>query len=129
MKEVLLRVFEAQMSQTSIFGLIIAIMLVLFLFLLTTAQRKKKINWIDLISRDGKTVSTSKSLQLVGGAIASWIVVKLTLQEALTWDLFVAYLAYVASVDGFSKWVNARYTGNSGSVPAQATQVDETKQE
>lgn len=127
MKEVFLRIIESQMSQTTVFGIVIASMLIFFLFLLVSAQRKKKINWIDLVSRDGKTLSASKILQLVGGVIASWVVVKLTLQEALSWDLFVVYLTYVASVDGFAKWVNARYTGGS-STPVVANTADETKE-
>ena len=53
--------------------------------------------------------STTKTLQLVGGIVASFAIVKLTLQAALTWDLFAIYLAYVASVEGFSRFLRAKY--------------------
>jgi len=56
--------------------------------------------------------STTKTLQLVGGIVASFAIVKLTLQAALTWDLFAIYLAYVASVEGFSRFLRAKYGVN-----------------
>ena len=67
-----------------------------------------------MITRDGTKVSTTKILQLVGGVVGTFIIIKVTLQGTLTWDLFAIYLSYVASIDGFSKLIMAKY-GAAGS--------------
>jgi preprotein translocase subunit YajC len=110
-----------QASMISIFGmqvnayaLTIIIMLFIFLFLLFKAQRARRLDWMDMITRDGTKVSTTKILQLIGGVVGTWIIIKVTIQGVLTWDLFAIYLGYVASVDGFSKLIMAKY-GAAGS--------------
>lgn len=85
-----------------------------FLFLiivLAVAQKRGKLDWRDLITRTGSNkVSLSKLLQLVGGITATWVIVKTTVtQSGLSWELFTAYLAYVGSVEAYSKFVAARY--------------------
>lgn len=93
----------------NIFGLILLALGLLFFYGMWTAHRNKNLIWTDLITRDGQTVSTTKILQLVGGVVGTWIVVQVTLGGSLTWDIFAIYLAYVASVDGFSKLLIAKY--------------------
>lgn len=93
----------------NIFGVILLVLGLLFCYGLWTAHRNKNLDWTDLITRDGTTVSTTKILQLVGGVVATWVIVQVTLGGALTWDLFAIYLAYVASIDGFSKLLMAKY--------------------
>lgn len=78
--------------------------------------------WTDMITRDGTKVSTTKLLQLVGGVVATWVIIQLTIQEKITWDLFAIYLAYVASIDGYSKFILARY-GVTGSDDSKAPYV------
>ena len=74
------------------------------------AQAKHQLNWIDLIRKPGSNViSLTKLIQLFGGMIATWIMVKLTMDNKVTWDLFAIYLAYVGSVEGYSKFVSAKY--------------------
>lgn len=63
----------------------------------------------DLITRDGKHLSTTKILQLVGGIVGTFIVIKMTITGTMTWDIFAIYLAYAASVDGFTKVINAKF--------------------
>lgn len=75
------------------------------------AQKRGHLNWTDMITRDGDKVSATKVLQLVGGAVGTWIVIQMTLKGQLTWDMFAIYLGYVASIDGFSKLVLAKYSG------------------
>lgn len=110
-----------QMSMVNIFGIevnIYATILILFfgIFLISLwrAQKAKRLDWMDMLTRDGTKVSTTKILQLVGGVVATWVITKVTLQGDLTWDLFAIYLAYVASIDGFSKLIMAKY-GAEGS--------------
>jgi hypothetical protein len=98
----------------NIYGVVLLVLLVLFIFAMWRAQVAKRLDWLDMLTRDGTKVSTTKILQLVGGVVATWIVVQITLKGQLTWDMFAIYLAYVASIDGFSKLLLAKY-GVSGS--------------
>lgn len=98
----------------NVYGAILLVLLGLFMWGLYKAQKAKKLDWLDMLTRDGTKVSTTKILQLVGGVVGTWVITKVTLQGAVTWDLYAIYLAYVASVDGFSKLIMAKY-GASGS--------------
>lgn len=104
----------------NVYGAIIAFMIAVFLFALYRAQKAERLNWLDMITSTGSNkVSTTKILQLVGGVVATWIVIKLTLQGALNWDIFAIYLGYVASIDGFSKLLLAKYGSANIQQPAQ----------
>ena len=98
----------------NIYAIVLIGMFAIFLIALWRAQRAQRLDWMDMITRDGTKVSTTKVLQLVGGIVGTWIIIQVTLQGVLTWDLFAIYLAYVASIDGFSKLILARY-GAQGS--------------
>lgn len=98
----------------NVYGAVLVVFFAIFLIALWRAQRAKRLDWLDMLTRDGTKVSTTKILQLIGGAVGTWIIIKVTLQGVLTWDLFAIYLAYVASIDGFSKLIMAKY-GASGS--------------
>jgi hypothetical protein len=93
----------------NVVGLSMLVMNFMFLFGLWRELKKNDLNWNYLISRDGKRVSTTKILQLVGGFTGTWIMVHLTLGGSITWHMFMIYLAYVASVEGFSKFVEAKF--------------------
>ena len=87
------------------------------------AQAKNQLNWIDLIRKPGSDViSLTKLIQLFGGMIATWIMVKLTMDNKVTWDLFAIYLAYVGSVEGYSKFVSAKY-----GMPNKSSKSEEQK--
>jgi len=79
------------------------------LFLFYRIQKQDKLEFADMLTKDGKGVSLTKILQLIGGLTATWIVVKMTMQGTLSVEFFLAYLTYVASVEGFSKFITARY--------------------
>jgi hypothetical protein len=95
----------------NVYGAILIALIFVFFFLMWKEHRKNRLDWTDMITRDGRKISSTKIMQLVGGVVGTWIVVKTTLNEKLTWDLFAIYLAYVASADGFSKFITARYSG------------------
>lgn len=95
----------------NIYAIILLVFFVLFALMLRGASRRGELVWTDLITRDGTKVSTTKILQIVGGVVGTWIIIQVTLQNKLTWDLFAIYLAYVASVDAFSKLLLAKYGG------------------
>lgn len=98
----------------NIYGIILLVLAIIFAIAYRDAAAKHGLNWVDMITRDGNKVSFSKILQMVGGVVGTWIVVQTTLAGQLTWDIFAIYLAYVASVDGFSKFITARYSNGNG---------------
>ena len=100
----------------NVYGIIIALLLTLFLIAVIIAQRdpNSEFDWTDLVmsidqSSGKKVASASKILQLVGGATGTFIVIKLTLQNNISFDIFATYLAYVASIESFSKFMIAKY--------------------
>jgi len=104
------------------YGLFILLLLGFFVFMLWRAQRNKTLNWVDIITHKGSnTVSLTKMLQLIGGVIGSWIVVQLTLQGEMTWEILAIYLAYVASIEGYSKFISAKYGAFGVSRPQEGS--------
>lgn len=87
----------------------IAMILLGVLFLFWRIQRTNKLDFADMITKDGKTASLTKVLQLIGGLTATWIMIKLTLTGTLTESLFGLYLTYVGAIEGYSKFVAAKY--------------------
>lgn len=89
---------------------VIVLMFLSFIIMFWKAQAESKLNWIDLIRKPGvEVISLTKLIQLVGAMIATWIMVKMTIDNKITWDIFAIYLAYVGSVEGFSKFITAKY--------------------
>lgn len=113
----------AEAMQISLFGydinlLSVMIILIIFgiLYMFWRIQTSKKLDFTDMITKDGRTVSLTKVLQLVGGLTATWVLIKLTLTENLTEGILAIYLAYVASIEGYSKFISAKYRYNEQSV-------------
>lgn len=106
-------------QEINIYGAVIMLFFAMFLIALWRAQKAKRLDWLDMLTRDGTKVSITKILQLVGGVVGTWVVVKLTLQGTVNWDIYAIYLAYVAGVDGFSKLIMAKY-GAEGSDDSRA---------
>lgn len=93
---------------------VITALAVLFLFMLWRESKKENLDWRDLITQKGSNkVSLTKVLQLVGGVTGTWIVISLTLEAKLPTEIFTAYLAYVGAIEGWSKFVAARYGGQN----------------
>lgn len=87
------------------------------------AQRAQRLDWVDMLTRDGSKVSTTKLLQLIGGFVATWVIVKLTLTKELNMDMFVTYLMYIAGSDGYAKYIMAKY-GQAGSDDSHVSPVE-----
>lgn len=100
----------------NISAMAIATAMLVVLFLFWRIQRTNKLDFADMITKDGRTVSLTKVLQLVGGVTSTWIMIKLTLQGGLTEALFGLYLAYVGAIEGYSKFVSAKYKYSEKSV-------------
>ena len=92
---------------------VIISMFLSFIVMFWRAQAQSKLNWIDLIRKPGSSViSLTKLIQLLGAMVATWIMVKMAMSDKISWDLLATYLAYVGSIEGYSKFVSAKY-GNS----------------
>lgn len=95
-------------------SLVIVMTFLSFVIMFWRAQAKGDLNWIDLIKKPGSAaISLTKLIQLVGGIVATWIMVKLAMTDKMTWDIFAIYLAYAGSIEGYSKFITAKY-GLSG---------------
>lgn len=97
-------------------GSMIMLVLAGLLYLFYRIQRLEKLDFADLITKDGRSVSLTKVLQLIGGITATWIMIKLTLSGTLTEALFGLYLTYVGAIEGYSKYVSAKYKYSETSV-------------
>lgn len=116
--ELLNIVSNYSISGSSVSSVFILLLVIAALIAAFRWQVSQKLDFRDLITYPNKTekkVSLTRVLQLIGGITGTWIMIKLTIQEKLTWDLFVIYLTYVASIEGFSKFVQAKYNPTSKS--------------
>lgn len=105
----------------------IAIIVIMGLFIAALVRLhlgKTSYSLADLITRDGKHLSTTKILQLVGGIVGTFIVIKMTITGTMTWDIFAIYLAYAASVDGFTKAINAKFKSRENDYPRYGYGMD-----
>jgi len=115
-------VFDVFGHQVNLMAMAFIVLVAGILFLFWRIQRSQKLDFADMITKDGQTVSLTKVLQLIGGLTATWIMIKLTLTGGLTDAILGIYLAYVGGVEGFSKYVTAKYQYKEFSVrqPAEA---------
>jgi FtsH-binding integral membrane protein len=95
--------------EINLLSVMIVAMLAGILFLFYRIQRSGTLDFADMITKDGKSVSLTKVLQLVGGITATWVIIKLTSSGVLTESVFGLYLTYVGAIEGYSKYVAAKY--------------------
>lgn len=100
----------------NIYAVLIATLILVVLYAIRRAQKDptSDFDWADLFTStdqaSGKRkASVTKILQIVGGITSTFIVIKLTLQNNIEFEIFATYLAYVASIEGFSKFMIAKY--------------------
>ena len=53
--------------------------------------------------------SITKTLQIIAGLSATWIVIRMAIQNTLTVELFTVYLGALGVSEAWSKWVGAKY--------------------
>jgi len=104
----------------NVWGAVVILAVLFILLLMARAQKdpESDFDWVDLFTSvdqpTGKVkASVTKILQIIGGITSTFIVIKLTLTGLISFDIFAAYLAYVASIEGFSKFMIARYGAGS----------------
>lgn len=91
-------------------------MIIVFFYLLWQIQTSKRLDFADMFTKDGRKVSSTKVLQFIGGMAATWVIIKMALQGNLSSEILGIYLAYVASIEGFSKFISAKYNYSETSV-------------
>lgn len=97
-------------SSPGFYGTIIMLIMIIFAISFIWAQKKDELNWTHMITKPGtRFVSLTKVLQLIGGIVATWIMIKLTTSGTISWEIFATYLTYVASIEGYSKFIAAKY--------------------
>lgn len=79
-------------------------------------QKNRLLDFTDLLTHDGRKVSGTKTMQVVAGVASTWVVIKTGLAGTLSPELFAVYLAYMASIEGFSKFMAAKYNYRETSV-------------
>lgn len=102
--------------QITLPNLIWFVFMAIIFMMLWNIQKTKKLDLSDMITKNGKSVSLTKILQLVGGITATWVIVTLTMNSHLTESLFGLYLAYIGGVEGYSKFVAAKYNYSEKSI-------------
>lgn len=100
----------------NIMAVIIGLLVFGLLWAFYKIQKSERLDFADMLTKDGRSVSLTKVLQLIGGVTATWIMVKLTLNSNLTESLFGLYLTYVGAIEGYSKYVAAKYNYKETSV-------------
>lgn len=117
--------------ELNLMALAILLLIMGILYLFWRIQRTDKLDFADMITKDGKAVSLTKVLQLIGGITATWVIIKMTLSGGLTEAIFGLYLTYVGAIEGYSKFVSAKYNYNEKSVKDNKSEstTPETKDE
>ena len=80
-----------------------------------------------LIQTDSGRLSLTKLWSFVGCAIATWIVIHLTLHDKMTWEIFVGYLGTVGGFSQISKWLSYRYGVKTDVVTTDSNSVEVKK--
>lgn len=95
--------------QVNLITVMITLLIAGVLVLFWKIQRSEKLDFTDMFTADGRKVSLTKVLQFLAGIASTWVVVKMGMQGTLSSEVFAIYLTYAASIEGFSKFVSAKY--------------------
>lgn len=109
----LISIINSDINGYAVVILIFSVLMIAYMWM-ANRDPQSGFEWVDMIMEIDQTTgkkkaSSTKILQLIGGLVGTFVVVKLTLQNAITPNIFVAYLAYVASVEGFTRLLLAKY--------------------
>ena len=116
--EVFFMLFDSIVSNFG--GVTIIVLMLTLARMLYISHQGKQIDWADLIRTKGSNnLSLTKFLQLVGGLTGTWMVVYMTLHNKLSYDILLVYLTYVGAIEGWSKYVSAKFSTNSTPTPPQ----------
>jgi len=106
--------------------LILGLIVTLF-YMFYTIQKSERLDFADMFTKDGRKVSATKVMQFIAGIATTWFIIKTGLQGTLSVEMLAVYLAFMASVEGFSKFVSAKYNYKETSVAEANEQVEDKK--
>ena len=116
--------YQLNLMSVLILGLIFGLF-----YLFYSIQKSQRLDFADMFTKDGRKVSSTKVLQFIAGIASTWFIIKTGLQGTLSAELFLIYLAFMASVEGFSKFVSAKYNYSETSVrDASDNKLEATRQ-
>jgi amino acid transporter len=113
--------------EINMMAIAITLIMSFIIILFYNIQKSNKLDFADMVTKDGRAVSLTKVLQLIGGLTSTWIMIKLTLTGGLTEALFGLYLTYVGAIEGYSKFVAAKYNYTETSVKDAAKEAAKTE--
>lgn len=98
--------------------------LVLTLIGLFWRASKDGLSCLDLITDKGSgKISLTKVLNLVGGVVGVWTVMRMAIDRTLTTEIFGLFLLYCAGTHGFSTYLSAKYGPGEAPKPAAAEEA------
>lgn len=95
---------------------LVALLIIGVVYGIYKVQSSTRLDFADMVTRDGSKVSLSKFLQLIGGLACTWFILKTGLNGTLSEGIFGIYLTFIASIEGFSKFMTAKYNYSETSV-------------
>ena len=97
-------------SGATVSGVVIFLFVLLALLTAFRWQKSNKVDFSDLITYPGNNaVSLTKVIQLLGGIVSSWVVIKLAILGNVDSAIFGLYLAYVGGVEAYSKYLRVKH--------------------
>lgn len=101
---------EITLISASMTVLLVVLMALLATLLWKTTGRDKPLDWADLVTDVSKEtgaqyLSLNKVGLLTGILVGSWCVVTIAYRDKLSWEILVAYFAFVGTVEGYAKYL------------------------
>ena len=92
------------------YGYLTLICVIIGVLLKMSSDKNLKFHLIDTISNPDGTASLTRMLQLTAGLTGTWVIVQSTIGKWLTVELFMVYLGAMGISEGFTKFINAKYS-------------------
>lgn len=106
-------------SGSSVSSTVIFLFIVMAIITAVRWQKSQKLDFSDLITYpNNNKVSLTKFIQLLGGIVSSWVIIKMTIQGTIDWEILGLYFAYVGGVESYSKYLRSKYG------PADKSEID-----
>ncbi len=100
------KIAEIKIDLISLSAVVMGVLLILLLL----QAARKGLSCLDLITDKGTgRISLTKTMNLLGGCVGAWVVMRMAIDRSLDVWVFMVYLAYCASTHGFSTWLSARF--------------------
>lgn len=87
---------------------VLAVMLVVFLWSFYTVSRRKDFDFADIYKDDKDKVSLARVMSFGTWVVATWVVMQDSLDAAPTVEIFIAYMLIFSGVKVAEKYIEAR---------------------